>query len=217
LDHVSILSKKNKKKRKAGETNQSITLNDATEIQELDIIPEDSLAAAKRMVDEEYNALLQDRIDTVIRDGHASDKATALQYLTSINMTVSRSGIQEANDIESMRNEYDMLAEVTQKLKKKNDKVANKLHIKNGGYMKRCTELQDQIKQWHKKLLESQTEEIVYKTLQSQEVVGYQQRVDQLQKQIQSLRTIESQLQKEYGNIIIEKRRKKVVNNSETI
>ena len=216
LDHSDTLNKKNKKKRNGTDSNQYNTLKDTMDIQEFELIPEDALSAAKRMVDEEYAALLQDRIDTIIRDGHASDQTTALQYLTSVNMRVSLAGRPETTSIESLDNEYDMLSEVTQKLKKKNDKIANKLQITNGGYMKRCTELQDQIQQLHTQLLETQTERAVYTTLQSQEVMGYQERVEQLQKQIKSLRSIEAQLQKEYGSIIIEKRRKEVVGHSQS-
>ena len=215
LDHSDSSSKKNKKKRKGDDVNPNTSSN-TMEIQELEIIPEDELSAAKRMVDEEYNSLLQDRIDTVIRDGHASDQVTALQYLTSINMRTSRSGMDLVRNIESLCSEYDMLAEATQKLKKKNDKVANKLQITNGGYVKRSVELQDQIQQLHMKLLESNIELTVYTSLQSNEAHGYQQRVQQLQKQIQSLRTIESQLQKQYGNIIIEKRRQEVTQSTAT-
>ena len=213
LDHSESSSKKNKKKRKGIDMNRPHTMNDTPDVQELEVIPEDALSAAKRMMDDEYNTLLQDRIDTVIRDGHASDHATALQYLTSINMHVSRSGVQEAMTIEALRDEYDMLSEATHKLKKKNDKVANKVQITNGGYKKRCSELQDQIQGLHTKLLETNTEHFVYTSLQSNEELGYQQRVQQLQKQIQSLRTIESQLQKDYGAIIMEQRRKEVVSN----
>ena len=213
LDHMDSSNKKNKKKRKDIDTDPH-TLNDTADIPELEIIPEDALSAAKRMMDDEYNLLLQDRIDLVIRDGHASDSATALQYLASINVRVSRSNVEtmdrQQQNVESLRSEYEMLSQATQKLKKKNDKIANKLQITNGGYMKRCADLQEQIRQLHTKLIEANIEHTVYDTLRSNETIGFQHRVQQLQEQIQSLRAIESQLQKQYGNIVIEQRRKEV-------
>jgi hypothetical protein len=205
------LSNKKKKKRKGMDDMVTSNTPEQMEIAEYETIPEDALSAAKRMLDDEYKALIQDRIDTVIRDGHATNNDDAFAFLVSTNIQARHINSDNDNNLEALKAEYEMLYDVTSKMKKRNDKVATKLQITNGGYIKRCDELCNTIQQLHTQIRDTQIEKVVYTKLQSNEIVGSQHRIQYLQKQIRTLHDIEKQLQKRYGDLVLQQRRKQVL------
>jgi pre-mRNA-splicing factor CDC5/CEF1 len=208
-------SSKKKKKRKMDDV--VTTTEDAQQRIvpiELDILPEDDLKAAKDMIHAEYTDLLQDRIDTVICDGHATNRSDALTFLMNENVRVSRTSSSSTcamDEVQLLRKEYDMLQQATNYVKKKNDKIASKLSITNAGYKKRAEELCDSIIQLHTAIGGTQIEKEIYSTLQQNEIMGSTQRIQELQSRIVSLRTVEAQLQKQYGNLLVQKRRQQIV------
>jgi pre-mRNA-splicing factor CDC5/CEF1 len=206
-------SSKKRKKRQISEN--VLSENDLSSVVpiNLDMIPEAELNAAKGVIEEEYNSLLEEKIDLVIRDGHASHREEALTFLMRENVCVSHSTssiLEATKNVDELRTEFAMLQEATQSLRKKNDKTAAKLAITNGGYKKRGEELCLQIQQAYTAVGDTRIEKQIYRTLQHNEVRGSEHRIQELQTRIRELRTVEAQLQKQYGSLLVEKRRQQM-------
>ena len=211
-------SNKKKRKRKQEETDRLPAV-------ELDYIPEESLQSAKSLVQQELDAILEDKIALSVRDEKASSREEAMEFLSRETMQArlpdvvyAESGwIEPKGDtdrIESLRLEFASLKEATEALRKKNDKVDSKLGVMTGGYVKRAAGLKQDILQTFAQVQNSRIEESVYSMLRSDEVKGGQLRIERLQKEIGSLRKVEAELQKRYGELLVEKRRAAVVLNS---
>jgi hypothetical protein len=113
--------------------------------------------------------------------------------------------------LSSLRLEFDELRQATEALKRKNDKVESKLKVVNGGYVKlidKCTEEMQQVLDATKNAL---IEQSVYKMLQSQERVGGADRIEKRQEDVKRLQALEAELQKQYGDLMVERRRKMVL------
>jgi pre-mRNA-splicing factor CDC5/CEF1 len=212
-DEATTGSSKKRKKRQI--SNNVLTENDSASVVpiNLDIITETDLNAAKLVIQEEYTSLLEEKINLVMRDGHASHREESLTFLMWENVRVSHgtSSIRREKNVDELRTEFTMLQEATQSLRKKNDKTAAKLAITNGGYKKRGEELCLQIQQTHTAVSDTRIEKEIYQTLQQNEVRGSQQRIEDWQTRIREMRAIEAQLQKQYGSLLVEKRRQQMV------
>jgi hypothetical protein len=191
----------------------------------LEHLREDDLNTARNMIHLELDGILDDKINAAISAGKASSRDGAIEFLAQENARVSagaashmvylpdRGWLEPKSDrdrIESLRYEFETLQEATASLKKKNDKIAAKLSVTNGGYSKRADKLCDDILQTYADLQNSKIEEVVYRTLQAHETQGGTNRIDRLKGQIKALRAAEAGLQKRYGELVVEKRRLQV-------
>ena len=208
--------KKNKKKRKQDEISPI----------ELDILPEDALDSAKEMIDAELRSLMDEKVAGAIGAGLATTPDLARGMLIRSTCNASRdsasglvfsdkNGWQRSGDksskptsaVDAFRTEFETLQEATQTMKKKNDKLENKLTVLNGGYVKRARKIRDDLHQAFADLQNSKIEESVYRMLQEHEVKGAAERIRRLQDDVDSLKNTEAALQKRYGELVVEKRR----------
>jgi pre-mRNA-splicing factor CDC5/CEF1 len=229
-------SKKNgsSKKRKASEV---VPRDDnGMVVTSLEPIPEDSLDAARQILAEEFAQLMEEKLNTVMQTGTSRD--VALDMLVEDNILVSqkgatdfvfvpasngsRNGWREVNASEpdsdalliaSLRHEFQRLQDATAHLKRKNDKLASKLDIVNGGHRKRADQFRRDILQLHKDLQDAQIQEAVYRQLLQNEMQGGVDRIERLQQEIRELRKAEALLQKRYGDLLIQKKRIQVTTN----
>lgn len=199
----------------------------------LETLPEDALNAAKNLIRQELDGILEVKINAAISDGRASSRDGALVFLAHENARVSAEGatnmvyvpdrggwVEAASDedrIESLRHEFSVLQEATSSMKKKNDKITAKLAVTNGGYSKRADKFRDDILQTYADLQNAKIEETVYRTLQSHETQGGTNRIERLKTQIKALRAAEAGLQKRYGDLVVEKRRLQVTSGNRDV
>jgi pre-mRNA splicing factor component len=191
----------------------------------IDILPEEEMHAARDMILTELNDLLESRICLVLQERKASNRDEARTFLLNENIRVSLDGASkmvflpergwidtpsDQDRIDSMRYELQVLQEATAALKKKNDKVAAKLAVTNGGYSKRAEKFQAEIAQHASDLEQAKRDEILYQALHKNEIEGGNHRLEQWNQQIKALRVVEAALQKEYGSLLVEKRRLRV-------
>ena len=189
----------------------------------LDYLPEEGLQQSKDIIRQEYETLMEEKIAMVVRDGKASSREEALEFLTQETIQASvptekprmihREGkgwieaTTAADVLESLRLEFDTLQEATEALRKKNDKLESKLGVIHGGYAKRAQSMKQDILHAFGETQNAQIEETVYSLLEDQEVLGGQNRVERLEKEIKALRAAEAELQKRYGELLVAKRR----------
>lgn len=193
----------------------------------LEALHEDALNEAKNLILVELEGILEEKVNAAISNGKAFSRDGALEYLASENARVSAAGAASmvflpnrggwvetttaSDEIQGLHHEFAILREATAGLKRKHDKVAAKLSVTNGGYVKRGDKLQGDILQTYADLQNSKIEETIYKTLQSQETRGGENRIERLKTQIRELRNVEAGLQKRYGDLVVEKRRLQVI------
>jgi len=207
-----VVEKKSSKKRKLMEAVPS----------PLQDISEAALAAAKSLLQTELEFVVEEKVTLVLQDGKAENREAALDFLVAENVRESRRGaenmvpdgqggwIEGGDRVTGLRHEFLALQEATEALQKKNDKLANKLGVVNGGYQKRAEKLQADTKQAAADLESARMEEAVYSNLQRQEAVGGARRVELLQQEIKALRAAEVALQKRYGELVIKRRQQQV-------
>jgi pre-mRNA-splicing factor CDC5/CEF1 len=210
---------KKKKKRKQPELMQELP----PEVP-LDYVPEDALNAAKEAIQIELEVIVNEKIALLIDDGKAFSNDEAVQLLAEINTTTRTNGAsgmiyrqdgwthakETSDNVDSLRLEFETLQEATDALRKKNDKLESKLSVINGGYTKRANKFREDILQNFAELQNARIEESVYRTLQSHEVQGGTNRIDSLTEDVAGLRREEAAMQKRYGDLVVEKRRKAV-------
>jgi chromosome segregation ATPase len=136
----------------------------------------------------------------------AAAAATHMVYLPDDRGWVESATEQDV--IDSLRYEIQVLQEATASLKKKNDKTAAKLAVTNGGYVKRAEKLESEMAQLAEELQTANQEEAVYRVRQLNEMQGGTDRVEHWNRQIKALRLAEAALQKQFGALRMEKRRR---------
>jgi uncharacterized protein (UPF0335 family) len=109
--------------------------------------------------------------------------------------------------LEALKLEFQTIREATMSLRKKNDKVASKVSVKNGGYSMRAKSLQDDILQSFALMQNHKIECDVFESLSQNEVQGAIQRIEQLETEISLLEQDEFTLQKQYGELLYEMKR----------
>mmetsp|Transcript_1010 Transcript_1010/g.1293 ORF Transcript_1010/g.1293 Transcript_1010/m.1293 type:complete len:816 (-) Transcript_1010:223-2670(-) len=210
-DASEVKKKKGKKKRKR---------ESSMEVVKLDILPEDYLEKAKAMVEEERTLLIQDKILNAKKNSKYTFEQDVLAVLAVSASFESRKAassmyfVEEknqyednGNEIEALKTEFQTLREATMSLRKKNDKIANKVGVRNGGYVKRSEILQKEILDTFAQSRNSIIEESVFEILSSMEVDGASARINRLEEELAALESEESKLQKHYGDLLLEKRR----------
>jgi hypothetical protein len=215
--------KKKKKKRKQVELMEELP----PEVP-LDIIQEAALNAAKETIQTELDVIMNEKVASLLGDEKASSRDDAVLFLARENEQARKEGASDmlykdgawsqskgsGANIDSLRLEFETLQEATEAMRKKNDKLESKLSVMNGGYSKRAEKFREDILQNFGDLQNARIEQSVYQTLQSHEVQGGINRIEGLKQDIAGLRGEEALLQKRYGDLVIEKRRKAVKSNS---
>ena len=210
--------KKKKKKKKKSKQEEE----EAPTETPLELIPEDDLDMAKELVDSEMEKVLEEKLSIALSSGTYSTEREALDAMVKANTEASSASASNLayvtdaglvgtessdNTIAALRTEFGALQEATASLRKRNDKLETKLSVKHGGYAKRQQTLGDQLLQDFATLANCCIEEAVFGRLQSQEVRGGEQRIEQLGQELVEAEANESQLQKRYGDLLLERKR----------
>ncbi|KAL7572003.1 hypothetical protein ACA910_001658 [Epithemia clementina (nom. ined.)] len=110
--------------------------------------------------------------------------------------------------IESLQFEFETLQSTLKEMRSKHDKMAVKGKLVHGGYEKRAAKWQTQIHGSFTACQAAQIEQHVFDHFAQQEQEGAEQRLKELSTRIQALKQLEINLQRQYGALAIEKRRK---------
>jgi len=187
----------------------------------LDYIPESALNDAKLAIQIESDQLLSTQLTCAMASGKFAHEHDAIDGLVRATIEVSIQGAKDAvfgmsgltsalddkNVVAAMKAEVDALKSATAVLSKKNDRVENRVSVKNGGYAKRALVFLDTILQDFAVLQNLRIEESVFLNLQSHEVRGASMRLEALKVDIGLLEASESHAQTKYGDLLLEKKR----------
>jgi pre-mRNA-splicing factor CDC5/CEF1 len=222
---------KHKKKRKLGGKDGADPSTFMEEVGEgpdppLQAMSETSLESARQLIDDELQDLMGAKVGAVLQsDEGVSSPEEAITVLCDRAISASREGAKgmvyttvgwvesptQDQIVASLQLEFDELRQATEALKKKNDKVETKLKVVNGGYAKladKCTEEMQQVLDATKN---AHIEQAVYRMLQSQERLGGADRIEKRQEDVKRLQSMEAELQKQYGDLMVERRRRMVL------
>jgi pre-mRNA-splicing factor CDC5/CEF1 len=205
-------SKKKSKKRKK---------EDSTEEVALDIVPEDALDQAKEMLQLETELLMKEKIrQTMEENSEFTSEHDVLNAMARAVGEVSREGaaklfydeekgcfVEGGDELEALKTEFETIREAAMVLRRKNDKISTKLGVKNGGYAKRTKTLQDDILQKFALTQNHKIEVSVFSSLADMENRGATQRTEALQEELTALEAQEAKMQKQYGDLLLEKKR----------
>ena len=183
----------------------------------IEYIEEVALDMAKEMLEEEYEVVIQEKrrivSDSGTRHGtfDSDDAVKDLLHQETIK-GCCRNGIASTNtSIESMKTEYNAIQETINAMKKRTDKLESKISIKNGGYTKRSKLMQETISNDFAELQNSIIEEHVFRSLMRHEQRGMRSRIDKLQEETEDIEDVEGRLQKQYGDLLHERNRHKLL------
>ena len=222
--------RKKKKKRKHGkaEAEEAVVLMEEVPPEvPLDYIPEDAIKVAKQAIEAELEVSLNSNVAAVMDGGKVPDRDSAVAVLSDGCREASTAGAHgmvyvkgkgwadasaksddaDAETLSSLRLEFETLKAATEALRRKNDKQEAKLGVVNGGYAKRSDKCGEETLRSYADLQNAVIEQSVYRMLQSQEQRGGADRIERLKREVASLRDDEAALQKEYGELVVEKRR----------
>ncbi|KAI2501629.1 Cell division [Fragilaria crotonensis] len=209
---VELDGKKKSKKRKKDANTQDVIL---------DILSEEVLDSARELLQVESDLLVQETIRKAKEfngPGFISEN-TILHAMAKAAAEVSREGaanlfyqgdagfVENGDELEALKEEFQTIREATMALRKKNDKIAAKLSIKNGGYNMRAKTLNEEMLQNFALQQNHKIERAVFESLASMEARGATQRIESLQNELADLESQESILQKQYGDLLLEKKR----------
>jgi len=206
--------KKKKDKKKKSKNGPTITITaPAPPAKPLELISNEAFLAAQELLNAEVDTVIQEKrsLATDLIGSFESD----FEMKESLNLQTIKSTIANGamvdETVDKLQDEFHALAEAIKGLRKHNDKMEQKLSIKNGGYMKRCSAFNDTILKNFAEIQNSRIEESVYKNLMGHEQRGITVRLEKLRDEIQELQSIEAKLQKEYGDLSHEKNRHKIL------
>jgi pre-mRNA-splicing factor CDC5/CEF1 len=208
---VELDGKKKSKKRKKDANPQDV---------KLDIFSEEVLDGARALLQAESDLLVQETIHKATEfNGHFTSEYVILNAMAKAAADASREGVatlfyqgdvgfvENGNELEALKEEFQTIREATMALRKKNDKIAAKLSIKNGGYNMRAKTLNEEMLQNFALQQNHKIERTVFERLSSMEVRGAIQRIESLQNELADLESQESAMQKQYGDLLLEKKR----------
>ncbi|GAX12929.1 pre-mRNA-splicing factor CDC5/CEF1 [Fistulifera solaris] len=193
----------------------------------LEKLSDSQIQQAKSFLQRESELLVDERVLNVIRDGKAENRQDAIEVLqretshaysnrgSDFNFRLSHDfadASSESKCIENLSREFDILQSATEALAKKNAKLASKLEVMNGGYSKRSKEFADEFLETFGRFQDAAIEESVYGLLESIETAAAIKRIEKLKEEVAALKARESELQKRYGELAIERRRCVVAN-----
>ena len=172
----------------------------------LETIDLDELRAARELLEGETIAVSAEEIDFSMS---ASTQAGENLVFLDGKWQEARAG---KDRLTSLQAQFEALKGAFTELRKKNDKTAQKLSVVNGGYSKRAVALKGEILYAAGALQDSRIEQAVFERLQRQESSGGASRIEKLQDEVNNLKALEAGLQKMYGDLRIEKRRRDLQN-----
>jgi pre-mRNA-splicing factor CDC5/CEF1 len=222
---------KHKKKRKFGGKDGADPSTFMEEVGEgpdppLQAMSETSLETARQLIDDELQDLMGAKVGAVLQgDDGVSSPEEAIAVLCDRAISVSREGAKgmvythggwvesptQDQIVASLQLEFDELRQATEALKKKNDKVETKLKVVNGGYAKLADKCTEEMQQVLDATQNAKIEQAVYRMLQSQERLGGADRIEKRQEDVRRLQSMEAELQKQYGDLMVERRRRMVL------
>ncbi len=211
-----IGKKKKDKKKKKSKSNPS-TLAPSPPERPLDLISDEAFVAAKELLNKEEELLIQEkrRLATDIVGSFNSDeeiKRTLNLETIKYGLTSDFKNIQKNDEsVEVLQSEYNSLTDTIGAIQKQSDKIESKLKVKNGGFMKRCHNFRDEVEQSLAQIQHSKIEGKVYTSLMAHEKKGMDRRIEALQSDIDGLENMEAQLQKQYGDLLHEKKRREIL------
>ena len=188
---------------------------------ELDALSEEGLDRAREILQQETEVLQQEIIDRALQsNGGYTTRNAVMSAMTKAATDSSREGasscfysdcadgfVEAGNELEALKLEFQTIREATMTLRKKNDKVAVKLGVKNGGYNLRAKALQEEMLQNFAIQQNHKIEREVFENLASLETRGAARRIDALQDELAALERQEALLQKKYGELLLERKR----------
>ena len=190
----------------------------------LDFIPDVALESALATITSELSNKFESTVSGLVSNKEApSHEAAELMIAneTGVAAKEASEGFVYANNgwkkaksdkdiMACLKLEFEALKEATEALKKKNDKQESKLAVINGGLAKRTAKVGQELLTTFADLQNTRIEESVYRMLQRHEVKGATDRIGQLKRGIERLRKSEASLQREYGDLMLRKRREVV-------
>ena len=201
--------KKDKKKKKS----KSVPVAAPPE-KPLGFISEEMFEAAKQLLNAEEDLVIQDKrqLATDIIGSFQSDEEmkNALDMETLKCSLRNEAGVNDQS-IKMLQAEYSSLTESIMSIRKQTDKIESKLSIKNGGFVKRCNSFKEAAQQSLAEIQHSKIEESVYLSLMAHEQKGMESRIETLQDEIEVLEGMEAKFQKQYGDLLHEKNRHKIL------
>lgn len=203
-------SKKDKKRRK-----KAASVSDSVNPPEkpLEYFEEEALDAAKHLLEDEYESVIQEK-RRAVADTHGkfeSDKEV-IDLLNQETIVKSLRSAENGGDIvSSLPKELSVMQESIEAMRKRADKLESKLAIKNGGYMKRSAAMQESLSNDFAQLQNSGIEELVFSLLLEHERGGMAQRIEKLEEETEHLEQTETSLQKQYGDLLHERNRHKLL------
>lgn len=202
-------SKKGKKKNKKTPVATEAALPPEKPIQ---YIEEGALDFAKRMIDEEFETVIQEKRQAVANNNSTFESDELVKnYLNSETIKAAVEADGQGDTLESTQSEFSSIKEAIASMKKRTDKLEMKLSIKNGGYTKRVAAMQESIGQDFSDLQNSAIEEYVFTALMKHEQRGVKDRIEKLEEETENVEKAEAQLQKQYGDLLHERSRQKLL------
>jgi hypothetical protein len=209
--------KKGGKKRK---TNDAVSTLVGIPDVPLGVIEERFLDVAKKIVKNELEQILAEKMDMAIEQEVVRTEHEAMEVLAHQNGILSETGCAEqvyvasgwksrSNQtmVDSLRLEFETLKESASVLRKRNEKLESKIVVKIGGYSRRADTTKATIQQAVADLEHSRIEQLVFLKLQRQENQGGESRCQRLLEEISELQDEEARAQKHYGDFLLEKKR----------
>jgi predicted Mrr-cat superfamily restriction endonuclease len=179
----------------------------------LQLVSNEAFEAAKELLQAEVDIVIQEKrsLATDLIGSIESD----YEMKESLNLQTIKSsivhGITDDETPDQIQDEFNSLTVAIKVLKKQNDKMEQKLSIKNGGYSKRCSAFSESSLKNFAEIQHSRIEESVYRSLMGHEQRGMANRIEKLEEEIENLQSIEAKLQKNYGDLMHEKNRHKLL------
>ena len=172
----------------------------------LDEIPQSYLDEAKLAVAKEMESCGDSTGDASARV--SQDGADDMHYLPDGGWTTT--GSDNGSRTSSLRFEFETLQNALKEMRRRHDKMAVKAKVVHGGYEKRANKLRRDLQDSFTALQAAQIEQHVFDHFLQQEQRGSEQRVLELATRIQALKNLEKSLQRQYGALVVEKKRKMV-------
>ena len=160
-------------------------------------IPDNYLEEARALLDAEMNQSSMVNVLTL-------DEPEPMIY-TEENGWVPKTS--ESTTVASLKLEFETLQSAVGEHTAKNNKLSKKLQVVNGGYEKRASQLRAELLESFSQLRNAEIEEGVFARLLKQEQEGGANRLASMKELVAQLREQEAALQKQYGSLVVEKRR----------
>lgn len=207
---LSDKSKKGKKKRKREvSSTQPVTLDYISE-EYLDTANELLLEETQRLKDKKRDSMMASKkisADTNSAPDDLDIELTQRNVMSSVTGANSSSTNTKNHRLAEYEAEFNLLKELVDSAKSKNDKIEQKLTVLLNGYRKRTDGIRDSIHQRHAEFRHAQIEEAVYQSLFRNEEQAILRRTEKAEAEVKELQVIEAEGQKRYGDLIHERNR----------